>query len=111
MWNKLWMIASAYVAAILSGRPMSYRQLRDDVAGAVGLNPGSWAFTVIMIIVVVLIVAALMGTLVTSLGSYAGNETTFGPILVTLVPLLIGAGMLLVIVASVLPKKGGVGGK
>ena len=70
--------------------------------GDPGLDPGKWVYVVLMVIVLVLIVAALLPTLTTSLASYAANETTFGPVLETLVPLVVGAAILIAIVVGLL---------
>jgi sterol desaturase/sphingolipid hydroxylase (fatty acid hydroxylase superfamily) len=75
---------------------------RTDERGE--LDPGMWAGLFVSVVILVLIVAALFPTLTTALTNYAGNETTFGPILVIVVPLVIGAAILLGIVAVFLGK-------
>jgi len=77
-------------------------KLRRDTHG--DLDPGMWAGLFVSVVILVLIVAALFPTLTTALTNYAGNETTFGPILVIVVPLVIGAAILLGIVAVFLGK-------
>lgn len=72
--------------------------LRTDERAAIGLNPGAWVAIFIGVVVLLLIVAALFPTLTGALTDYAGNETTFGPILQVIVPLVIGAAILLGIV-------------
>ena len=61
-----------------------------------------WTYKVVSFLVLVIVVGALFGPLNTALASYAANETTFGPILQTIVPILIGVGILLVGVAMFL---------
>lgn len=80
------------------------QKLRKDTRG--GLDPGQWGATIIMVIVVVILVTALMGTLVTYLGYFAENETTIGPVVELLVPILISLGILLAAVAALLKYKG-----
>lgn len=81
--------------------------LRRNEQGS--LDPGEWAYLFITVVVLVLIVAALWVLLQSALASYAANETTFGPILVTVVPLVIGAALLLGIVGVFLGKARGGG--
>jgi len=71
---------------------------------AKGLDVGAWTGLVIAAMITVIVVGALFGPLTTALADYAGNETTFGPILQTLVPILIGVGILLAFVAAFLPR-------
>jgi hypothetical protein len=85
------------VYAMLHGR-----NFRTDEHG--DLDPGMWAGLFVSVVILVLIVAALFPVLTTALANYAGNETTFGPILVIVVPLVIGAAILLGIVAVFLGK-------
>lgn len=66
------------------------------------MSPGYWVGVVVGALVLVTIVAALFGPLTDALADYADNETTFGPILQTIVPLLIGVGILLAFVAAFL---------
>lgn len=86
---------------------MKFKMLKQDESG-ISLNPGAWASLFVGVVILVLIVAALFPVLSNALSSYAGNETTFGPILVIVVPLVIGAAILLGIVAVFLGRtKGG----
>jgi hypothetical protein len=62
----------------------------------------TWTYKIIAFVVLVVIVGALFPTLTDALADYAANETTFGPVLETIVPLLIGVGILLVGVAMFL---------
>ncbi len=78
--------------------------LRTDIAGDPGMNVGHWVGLVIGAMVLLIVVAALFTPLQNALASYAGNETTFGPILQTVVPILIGTGILLAFVFGFLPK-------
>lgn len=67
-----------------------------------GMNVNRWVGLVIGAVVLLTIVAALFGPLTTALASYAANETTFGPIVQTIVPILIGVGILLAFVGAFL---------
>jgi len=78
------------------------RFLRKDTAGDPGMNVGAWVGLIVGAIVLLIIVAALLPSLGNALKSYAGNETTFGPVLQTIVPLLIGVAILLGFVGAFL---------
>lgn len=83
-------------------RPLSKRErrenmIRHDTLGAVAV--GYWVGLVVTSIVLLLIVAALIPNLNQALFNYSNNETVFGPILKTIVPILIGAGILLLFVS------------
>ena len=67
-----------------------------------GMDVKRWTGLIIGAMVLLIIVAALFGPLNTALADYAANETTFGPILQTLVPILIGVGILLAFVGAFL---------
>lgn len=68
------------------------------------MNVGHWVGLIIGAIVLLIVVAALFPTLVSSLNSYAGNDTSgLGTVLVTIVPVLIGVGILLAFVFGFLP--------
>jgi hypothetical protein len=54
-------------------------------------------------IVLILVYVALLTPLNTSLASWAANETTIGPIAQTVIPLLIGVGILLAYVFAFVP--------
>lgn len=71
--------------------------LRSDDHG--GIEVGHMVGLVVGAMILVLIVAALWGDFTTALGDYATNETTFGPVIQTIVPILVGAGILLLFVA------------
>lgn len=77
--------------------------LRADTWGDPGMSVGGWTGRIVGALILVIIVAALFGPLNTALTNYAANETTFGPILQTLVPILIGVGILLAFVGMFLP--------
>lgn len=99
-----WYDAQRYLAA-KSGRVLvSHRTIRRDELGDPGMDVGHWVYIVIAAMILVIVVAALFGPLTTALGNYAANETTFGPILQTLVPILIGVGILLAFVVTFLPR-------
>lgn len=68
------------------------------------MSVGGFLETILLIIVMVVAVGALFTTLSSSLNSYATNETTFGPILLVLVPILIGAAILIHVVRETLSK-------
>src|SRR6266705_478859 len=72
--------------------------LRHDTRGDPGMNVGHWTYLIVAAFVLVIVVAALLGPLKTGLASYAANDTTFGPILQNIVPILIGVGILLAFV-------------
>ena|SRR3990170_8598160 len=78
--------------------------LRHKLSTEGSLDAAEWATLFVGVVVLVLIIAALFPVLTTALGDYATNETTFGPILVVVVPLVIGAAILLGIVAVFLGK-------
>lgn len=59
-------------------------------------SAATWTMKVVSFLVLILIVAALFGPLNDALADYAANETTFGPILQDIVPILIGVAILLV---------------
>lgn len=81
------------------------RELRKDTSGA--LDPQNWATVIILLIVVIILVTALIGTLTTQLASYAENETTLGPTVQTIVPILISVGLILATVGALLAYRGG----
>ena len=72
--------------------------LKHDDWG-VSMSIGYWVGLVVGSIVLLFIVAQLLPTLNQALFNYSNNETIFGPIMKILVPLLIGAGILLFFVA------------
>lgn len=76
--------------------------VEDELEYDPGMNVGEWVGLIVGAMVLVIIVAALLGPLNTALDSYAKNDTTFGPILKTIVPLLIGVGILLAFVGAFL---------
>ena len=80
------------------------QSLRYDTAGTAQV--GHWVGLVISAMILVIVVGALFGPLTTALADYAANETRFGPILVTITPILIGVGILLYFVTTFLPKGG-----
>jgi hypothetical protein len=80
--------------------------VRDDDDAMADMNVGHWVGLVIGAVVLLIVIAALFPQLTKALTSYKGNETTFGPILFTIVPILVGVGILLAFVYSFLPKKG-----
>jgi len=64
---------------------------------------GDFVKKIVLGIVLVLVYVALLGPLTTALADWAANETTFGPIAQTVVPLLIGVGILLSYVFAFVP--------
>jgi len=65
------------------------------------MNAGHWIGLVIGAVVVLAVVAALFPTLTDKLQAYADNDTSgFGAILVGIVPILLGAAILLAFVAA-----------
>lgn len=99
-------LISYFFALALVDPREAWRQasnLRNDLAGA--FDVGTFVGLVIGVIVLIIIVASLMGTLKTNLTKYAANETTFGPTMQTLVPLLIGVGIILTLVFVLLRRQ------
>ncbi len=68
------------------------------------IDVSEWGMTIVLLIVLFILVGALMPTMITTLTDYAGNETVLGPVLQTLVPILISVAMLLVAVVVLLAK-------
>lgn len=101
--------AWAAVALLLAVMPLTGMKLRLrkpwDERGT--LDAGEWTYLFVAVVVLVLIVAALFPVLTGALGDYAANETIFGPILQIIVPLVIGAAILLGIVTVFLAKARG----
>jgi hypothetical protein len=60
---------------------------------------------VIAIMVLVIVLANLWPTFTNALANYSTNETTFGPTVKSLTPLLIGVAVLLIILALVFGMK------
>lgn len=85
------------------------RVLRKDIRGdpGSGLDLGKWIYVIVGVMVLVIVVSALLGPLNTQLRGYALNDTTFGPVLKTLVPILIGAAILIAIVAALIVRRRG----
>ncbi len=76
------------------------KSLKDTMAA---VSVGALLTVILLVMVLVLVVGAILPTVTSSLTSYKKNETTFGPILYTLVPILIGAAILIVIVRELIP--------
>lgn len=76
-----------------------------------GLDIGEWIALIVGAVVLLYVVARLMTPLNTALREYAANETTFGPIVQLIVPILIGAGILMAYVAAFLGAVGYFGKK
>lgn len=74
------------------------------------LNISDWGYTIVVLIVMFILIAALMPTLATALTDYNATEPIIGTILETLVPILIGLALLLLVVATLLKKSGSKGG-
>ncbi len=80
------------------------KKMSQDIS-AIGTDTvSSWVLMIVLFIALFIIVAALIPELTSALASYAGNETTFGPILETIVPLLVGIGLLLLAITVFLSK-------
>ena len=80
-------------------RKLNFRS--DERAVAVLATIVTFIVLVIAIMVMVIVLANLWPTFTTSLTSYANNETTFGPTVKSLTPLLIGVAVLLVVLALI----------
>jgi len=76
------------------------KNIRKNISGA--LEAGNWVYLILMVVVLLMIVAALFPTITASLTSYEENETIFGPVIAALVPLIIGACILIAVVVSLL---------
>jgi hypothetical protein len=102
-----WLAFLAFVAvgiAYLAPKALAFLarkdELRNDTMGATGsMSVGYWVALVVASIVLLLIVAALLPQLNQALFNYSNNEPVFGPIMKTIVPILIGAGILLFFVS------------
>ena len=69
------------------------------------MSVNHWTYIVVSAFVLLIVVAALFPTLTKSLTGYAKNDTSgIGTILETVVPLLIGVGILLAFVFAFLPR-------
>src|SRR3972149_9698456 len=77
----------------------------DERAMARGMDVGHWTSLIIGAIGLLIVVAALMPTLVNALEDYNATDATIGPVLVVLVPVLIGVAILLVFVFGFLPSR------
>jgi len=64
---------------------------------------GGFVKKLVLGIVLILVYVALLTPLNDALASWAGNDTTFGPIAQTVVPLLIGVGILLAYIFAFVP--------
>jgi len=104
--------AKLYALMLLMVLPMNDRRvadvLRTDTSGA-DLHVGHWVGLIIAALVLVIVVASLWTTFTTALNNYSTNETTFGPTVKTIVPILVGVGILLAFVAAFLPERIGGG--
>jgi len=85
--------------------PQEISLREDEDAMARGMDVGHWTGLIIGAIVLLIVVAALMPTLVSSLEDYNATDPTIGPVLVVLVPVLIGVAILLVFVYGFLPSR------
>lgn len=70
-----------------------------------GLSVGFWIGLIVMAVVLIEVVGALIKPLTAALTGYKLNDTTFGPILFTVVPILVGASVLLVLVFALIPSR------
>jgi hypothetical protein len=64
---------------------------------------GGFTRKIVMGVVLILVYVALLTPLKAALASWAGNDTTFGGIAQTVVPLLIGLGILLAYIFAFVP--------
>lgn len=64
---------------------------------------GDFTKKIVLGVVLILVYVALLTPLNSALGKWAKNETTFGPIAQTVVPLLIGVGILLAYIFAFVP--------
>jgi hypothetical protein len=81
--------------------------IRTNTSGMAQMNVGHWVSLVVGAMVLLIVVGALFGPLTTALAGYAANDTSgLGAILQTLVPILIGVGILLGFIGAFLHFKG-----
>lgn len=78
--------------------------LGNEDAFDLGLDVGKWAALFIGIMVLFLVVAALFPSLTDALTDYNATEPVFGAVLIVIVPILIGAGLLLLVVRQFIGK-------
>jgi hypothetical protein len=64
---------------------------------------GGFVKKIVLGVVLILVYVAMLTPLNAAMASWAGNDTTFGPIAQTIVPLLIGVGILLGFVFAFVP--------
>jgi small-conductance mechanosensitive channel len=82
------------------------RILRNDDEGILVLETiVTFIVLVIAVMVLVIVLSNLWGTFTGALTNYSTNETTFGPTVKSITPLLIGVAVLLVILALVFGMK------
>lgn len=68
-----------------------------------GISVGFWIGLIVLAVVLIEVVGAMIKPLTQALTGYKLNDTTFGPILFTVVPILVGASVLLVLVFALIP--------
>lgn len=64
---------------------------------------GEFTKKIVLGVVLILVYVALLAPLKSALAKWAANDTTFGPIGQTVVPLLIGVGILLAYIFAFVP--------
>lgn len=67
------------------------------------MDIGNFTKKIVLGVVLILVYVALLSPLNTALAKWAANDTTFGPIGQTVIPLLIGVGILLAYIAAFVP--------
>lgn len=92
---------AAWASAVARFGPRPQREdfrpgLRGDIVAAISV--GFWVGLVVTTVVLILIVSALIPQLNQGLANYSNNESVFGPILKNIVPIVLGAGILLMLV-------------
>lgn len=85
---------------IANGRP-----LRENTVGGPGMNVGGWIYIIIMFVVLFAVLVALYPTLKSGASSFGNQTGTIGVVVVTLLPILLAVGILLLFVKHFLPGK------
>ena len=78
------------------------KPLRGDSGGELAV--GHWTSLIIGIVVLLYVVANLFPSITTSSSEYANVSPVFGGLIETLLPILIGAGLLLYFVSGLVPR-------
>jgi len=97
-----WRARLQFAALRTMGRRCHSDDIRGDDRAMAGLDPGHFAFLVVVVIVTTVIVAALFGPLNRSLTNLSQNQTSVGPAFGTIVPIVLVLALLVAVVGAVL---------